>query len=211
MTARLSAENRRSQLIEAGLTVAARSGISAVTVREIAEHAHVSLGVVHYCFENKEALVTAMGEALIAELGSAVSEALTGAMTAEGQSAAGPRALRESLHRGVAALWSVVEKTADRQLLTYEITAYSVRSEGCGPEIGTKQYHVMDAETGRFLIAAAAASSMRWTEPMASLTRSALATIDGVVLRWLVDNDTLAVIAELDDLAARIATKAVPA
>ncbi|MBY6685169.1 TetR family transcriptional regulator [Rhodococcus sp. BP-149] len=210
MTVRLPADLRRSQLIEAGLTVAAEAGIAAVTVRAVAEHAEASLGVVHYCFENKEALVTAMGEALVQELGAAVGTALHAAAADGRRDCAGPRALREILHRGVAALWSVIESTADRQLLTYEITAYSVRSAGAGPGIGTLQYRVMDTETESFLEAAAEASRMRWTEPMASLTRSALATIDGVVLRWLVDQDTLAVIAELDDLAARIAAKAVP-
>jgi AcrR family transcriptional regulator len=209
MSVRLAADLRRTQLIDAGLAVAAESGISAVTVRAVADHASVSLGAVHCCFENKEALVTAMGASLVHELGSAVSIALHHAAEPSGLRCVGPRALREVLHRGMAALWTVVEATADRQLLTYEITAYSVRSAGAGPGIGTLQYRVMDTATERFLDAAADASSMLWTEPMGSLTRSALATIDGVVLRWLVDRDTLAVIAELDDLAARIATKAV--
>lgn len=215
MTARLSADVRRRSLIEAGLDVAARSGIGAVTVRAVADEAAVSLGVVHYCFENKEALVTAMGEHLIAEIGTAVHAAFTEAVASDGlPGGTGIRALREAIHRGLDSLWEVVEATADRQLLTYEITAHSVRSrrQGSAPagEIGTLQYRVMDVEAERFLVRAAAAASMRWTDPLDVLTRSALATVDGVVLRWLVDRDTVSVIAELDDLAGRLASRAVP-
>ncbi len=41
-------------------------------MRAVAENAGVSLGVVHYCFESKEALVVAMGETLIRQLSEAL-------------------------------------------------------------------------------------------------------------------------------------------
>ncbi|MGU3435781.1 TetR/AcrR family transcriptional regulator [Actinomycetes bacterium M1A6_2h] len=214
MLNRLPADVRRTQLVDAGLAIADRSGIASVTVRAVAEEARVSLGVVHYCFENKEALVAAMGEQLVTEL----STAMRGAFGAETSESAGcltgARGLRELLHRGLTSMWDVVENTADRQLLTYEITTYSLRSRAAGStvagNIGLMQYRVMDDEAAHFLSRTAQLTSMVWTEPLSSLARAALANIDGLVLRWLVDRDSLAIIAELDDLAARFTTKAVP-
>jgi AcrR family transcriptional regulator len=214
MLNRLPADVRRTQLIEAGLAIAERSGIASVTVRAVAEEAHVSLGVVHYCFENKEALVAAMGEELVTQLSTAMRGAF-GAETSESTGClTGARGLRELLHRGLTAMWDVIENTADRQLLTYEITTYSLRSRAAGStvagNIGLLQYQVMDTEAAEFLSRTAQFTSMVWTEPLSALARAALATIDGLVLRWLVDRDSLAIIAELDDLAARFTTKAVP-
>ncbi|WP_188543511.1 TetR/AcrR family transcriptional regulator [Rhodococcoides trifolii] len=214
MLNRLPADVRRTQLIEAGLTIAERSGIASVTVRAVAEQAHVSLGVVHYCFENKEALVAAMGEQLVTQLSGAMREALGAETTESAACLTGARGMRELLHRGLTAMWDIIENTADRQLLTYEITTYSLRSRAAGStvagNIGLLQYQVMDTEAAQFLARTAAFTSMAWTEPLSSLARAALATIDGLVLRWLVDRDSLAIIAELDDLAARFTTKAVP-
>lgn len=49
----------------------------------------------------------------------------------------------------------------------------------------------------------------RWLEPVASIARFGMATLDGLVLRWLVDGDDLEVLAQIDDLSGLIAGKAV--
>ena len=63
---RLPMAERRAQLVRAALTVASRDGIEAATVRAIAAEAGVSLGVVHYCFEDKNELLREVGEAVAA-------------------------------------------------------------------------------------------------------------------------------------------------
>ena len=63
---RLPMAERRAQLVRAALTVASRDGIEAAAVRAIAAEAGVSLGVVHYCFEDKNELLREVGEAVAA-------------------------------------------------------------------------------------------------------------------------------------------------
>ena len=61
---RMPVAERREQLIEAAITVASRDGIEAATVRAVAAEAGVSLGVVHYCFQDKSELMRAMAHAI---------------------------------------------------------------------------------------------------------------------------------------------------
>ena len=211
MLNRLPADERRVQLVESAMGIAERGGVSAVTIRAVAEEAGVSLGVVHYCFENKEALVAAMGEALVLQPSQGLRYAFGQAHSTGAQS--GLRGLRETLHSGLTAMWPIIEATPNRQLLTYEITAYGLRQQAAGAEvagsIAAKQYATMDAEAGEFLQRSAQHTGTRWTEPVAHLARFALAVIDGIVLRWLVDRDGEAVIAALDDLVQMITNKAI--
>lgn len=56
---RVSLEERRRQLIEATIAEMRESGVQSVTLRSVANRAGASLATVHYCFENKEALIQA--------------------------------------------------------------------------------------------------------------------------------------------------------
>ncbi|WFR74697.1 TetR family transcriptional regulator [Prescottella defluvii] len=213
MLNRLPAEERRAQLIEAALNIAERGGIASVTIRAVAEEAGVSLGVVHYCFESKEALVAAMAESLVLQLSAGMREAF--AAVWDSQELHGLRDLREVLHTGLTGMWPLVEATADRQLLTYEITAYALRHRAAGAPIAgsvaDEQYRIMDIEATVFLQESARRTGCAWTEPVEAIARFALAVIDGIVLRWLVDRDSNAIITELDDLVRIVASKAVEA
>ncbi|WP_433611412.1 TetR/AcrR family transcriptional regulator [Prescottella agglutinans] len=213
MLNRLPAEERRAQLIEAALNIAERGGIASVTIRAVAEEAGVSLGVVHYCFESKEALVAAMAESLVLQLSAGMREAF--AAVWDSQELHGLRDLREVLHTGLTGMWPLVEATADRQLLTYEITAYALRHRAAGAplagSVADEQYRIMDVEATVFLQESARRTGCTWTEPVEAIARFALAVIDGIVLRWLVDRDSDAILTELDDLVRIVASKAVEA
>ena len=218
MLNRLPADERRAQLVESALALAERGGVGAVTVRAVAEHAGVSLGVVHYCFDSKEALVVAMAETLIDQLGEAMNAAFD--LPDDGPAPQGLTGLRQLLHAGLTAMWPALEFGYGRQLLTYEITAYSLRHRAPGTEsagadgqvtsgdIARLQYQRMDEHAGRILLACAERSGTEWIEPVSSLSRLSLALLDGLVLRWLVDQDSDAVIIELDNLAGIIASHA---
>lgn len=211
MLNRLPADERRAQLIESALDLAERGGVGSVTVRAVAENAGVSLGVVHYCFENKEALVVAMGEALIRQLSGALHVAFD--VPHDGPDPQGVRGLRQLLYAGLNAMWPTIEATANRQILTYEITTYSLRQRASksepGGRIAAEQYRIMDTEACRFLVDCAERTGTTWTEPVEDIARTALAMIDGLVLRWLVDRNGDFIVAELDDLAGIIAARAV--
>ncbi|MFM1723748.1 TetR family transcriptional regulator [Rhodococcus sp. PAM 2766] len=211
MLNRLPAEERRAQLVEAALNIAERGGIAAVTIRAVAEEAGVSLGVVHYCFESKEALVAAMAESLVLQLSGGMRESFASVWDA--QELSGLRDLREVLHTGLTGMWPLIEATADRQLLTYEITAYALRHRAAGAplagSVADEQYRVMDIEATVFLEESARRTGCTWTEPVEAIARFALAVIDGIVLRWLVDRDSAAILTELDDLVRIVGSKAV--
>ncbi|MGW0020028.1 TetR/AcrR family transcriptional regulator [Rhodococcus sp. NPDC003382] len=210
MLNRMPADERRAQLIESALDLAERGGVGAVTVRAVAENAGVSLGVVHYCFESKEALVVAMGETLIRQLSETLHVAFD--LPHDGPDPQGIRGLRQLLYAGLNAMWPMIEATANRQILTYEITTYSLRQRASdsepGGRIAAEQYRIMDVEACRFLSDCAERTGTTWTEPIEDIARMALAMIDGLVLRWLVDRNGDFIVAELDDMAGIIASRA---
>jgi AcrR family transcriptional regulator len=208
MQTRLPVDARRAHLVAAALRRAERLGIDALTVRGVAEEAGVPRGAVYYCFESKEALVTAMGEHLVADVASALCVAFE-----EPQNLRGLRGLRMLVHSGLTAIWPLVERTADRQLLSYEIKTYLLRHRALGSEpaaaIASGQYRIRDTEALRFFEMCAIRTGTRWIEPIDSVARFGMATVDGLILRWLVDHDDIAVIAALDDLSGLIAAKAI--
>ncbi|MEU5841794.1 TetR/AcrR family transcriptional regulator [Rhodococcus sp. NPDC047139] len=211
MSNRLPADERRTQLVAAALELAESGGVGAVTVRAVAEKAGVSLGVVHYCFDSKEALVVAMANTLIEELARAMHAAFD--VPADLQRTSGVDCLRSMLHTGLRAMWSAVESTPGLQTLTYEITTYSLRHGTNGSpvsgNIAVQQYRLMDEQADRFLDRCADRCGVEWSLPTATLARLSLALLDGVVLRWLVDRDSETAATELGVIADIIATRAV--
>ena len=210
MSQTLPADVRRGQLIEAGLAIAAHQGVAALTIRRLADAAGVSLGVAHYHFEDKEELLTEMGENLILQVSESMRAAfgrLTGAVELPGIPG-----LRELLSAGIGGLWPVIEATPDHQLLTYEITARALRRRSAGHDsagaVASHQYRTMDAEAIAFLDLCAHRAGVAWGTPVEQVARFALAALDGLVLRWLVDRDGDAALAALDDLVQVVTSKA---
>ncbi|BAU33467.1 TetR/AcrR family transcriptional regulator [Microcella alkaliphila] len=58
-SSRVSLDDRRHQLIEATIGEMRANGVQSITLRSVAKRAQASLATVHYCFENKEALIQA--------------------------------------------------------------------------------------------------------------------------------------------------------
>ena len=214
MLTRLPADERRAQLVESAIAVAERGGIAAVTVRGIAEHAGVSLGVVHYVFESKEALLAAMGESIVLQVSQSMHAAFGEA--SHHPEVRGIRGLRILLHRGLSAMWPLIEATPDRQKLSFELRSYSLRGASAADNstatlmnaIASEQYQIMDREAVAFLNNCSERSGTTWLEPVAAVSRFGLALLDGLVLRWLVDRRSEAMLAQLDDMAGIIASKA---
>ncbi|ABG99380.1 transcriptional regulator, TetR family protein (plasmid) [Rhodococcus jostii RHA1] len=208
---RLSADARRHQLLEAALSVAEDRGIGDVSLRAVAEAAGVSLGLLHYRFADKNELIAAMADALIVQISD-------GLRLAFGQIASAPHltgvdGLRRVLQTGIGALVPILESTAGRQLLTYEITTTALRrrdtGDSDGGQVADRQYRTMDTEAVDFLHRCAERTGTTWRIPVSLVARSALAGLDGLVLRWLVDRNTDALITGLDDLISMITVKAI--
>jgi hypothetical protein len=108
-------------------------------------------------------------------------------------------------------MWLNVEATPERQLLTYETTTYALRESEQTPAklaIARQQYTFNDSTVADVLEHTRDVTGTQWAVPVGTLSRFALAVIDGIVLRWLVDNDSEAVRAQLDVLAEMITSYA---
>lgn len=171
---RVPAEQRREQLIEATIDLAIREGLAAASVRRIADEANVSLGVVHYCFSSKEALLNAVAESFATPILGPVAQAIKESSDFE-------TAARHAFET----FWSVTQNAPGRQLLSYELAAWSIRDDGEAARLLYRTYlDVIESFITQGLgIAGTDVFSSR------TLARMVLALTDGISLAWLVDRD----------------------
>jgi AcrR family transcriptional regulator len=197
---RLPVAERREQLIEAALAVASRDGIDAATVRAVAAEAGVSLGVVHYCFQDKDELLRAMAHAIT----SANLERSLGELPLEAADA-------ESVIEGVIdALWAGIRESRGPQLLSYELTTSSLRHAELN-QVAIEQYRGQWAAAEQVLGLVERSANVGWSVPRGTLARTVVAVIDGFSLAWLVDGDGEAARTGLQGFGRYLATVAVPA
>lgn len=186
MPKRLPADKRRAQLLDAAIRITEEHGLGALTIRAVAERAGVSLGVVHYCFVDKDELVNNVIGAANEDL-AAATRAFLSLDLSSGET--GPAALEELVREALNLQWGVISASPDRQLLTYEIAAYSIRLRQPEDEnLALDQYRGYDALVEMVLRRAGEATAMEW-EDFPSVVRATGAVLDGSVLRWLIDRD----------------------
>ena len=204
---RLSVEDRRAQLVESALALADRGGMSAVTVRGVAEEAKVSLGVVHYCFDDKEQLVAAMIEKVITEQ----LEALIGSIPT-GTLETGRDALHTWVEEALTGVWRRAAEYPDRWLLMIESMLFSLRQPSGSASAGQALVQHQTAEKyGRaYLSEIGERCQMKWDIDERTLVRSALQMLFGTVQWWLVDRDDAAARRSLSLVAGLIADSASP-
>lgn len=196
---RMDKQERRDQLVAAALRVAENEGIPAMSIRRVAEEADVSLGLVHYCFHDKDDLVSAVAALMVEELERAGIDAL----------AEVGGTLLDALRAGVRGMWAAFSTSRERQLVTYEITTHSLRTKGMHA-VAVDQYKVGQMAVEQFLGTAAKETGHVWTRPVEDLAGMTLAVIDGVCLRWLVDGDQDGALSRLDGFAETLVRDAVP-
>jgi AcrR family transcriptional regulator len=174
---RLPVAERREQLIEAALAVASREGIEAATVRAVAAEAGVSLGVVHYCFQDKDELLRAMAHAITtANLERSLGELPSGAE------------IDQVIEGAIDALWDGIMESRGAQLLSYELTTSSLRHPELN-QVAIEQYRGQWAAAEQVLRGIEAAGGVTFTVPLETLARTVVAVVDGYSLAWLVDGD----------------------
>lgn len=175
---RLPVAERREQLIDAALTVASRDGIDAATVRAVAAEAGVSLGVVHYCFQDKAELMRAMAHAITTQNQPGGLDGVpVGTDVASVISAA------------VSSMWEAISESRGPQLLSYELTTSSLRHAEL-KQVAIEQYRGYWAAAEHVLEEAARVARVRWLHPVPEIARAVIAVVDGYSLAWLVDGDS---------------------
>jgi len=194
---RMPVAERREQLIAAAFRVACRDGIDAATVRAVAAEAGVSLGVVHYCFLDKDELLRSVAAA-ITDLNLASIGDITEAND-----------LRDLLEQAVLNFWSGILDNRGAQLLSYELTTTSLRHSEMG-RVAMDQYEGAWTALEGFLERVEEGAGIRWKVPRRQLARTILAVVDGFALAWLVDGDAEAGRQGMLGFAAYLATQAEP-
>ncbi len=207
MRGHLPVAERRRQLIDAAQLVARRDGIVGVTVRAVAEQAGVAPGLVHYCFEDKKALLAALSQRLVEQntFGGALPEALDDWLKAVGVDDFG-----QAVELCLQALWQEVSGNRDDQLLTYELMTVALRDRTALPAART-QFQLGQEAAERLLRVAAGACSVAFDRPIADLAAEGLSWFDGIVLRWLVDDDDAQAQRRLAALSAHLNASTVTA
>lgn len=188
---RVPAEQRREQLIEATIDLAIREGLVAASVRRIADEANVSLGVVHYCFSSKEALLNAVAESFATPILGPVAKAIEQSQGFE-----------TTIRKAFQTFWEVTQGDPGRQLLSYELAAWSIRGDGEAARVLYQTYQdVIESFVTQGM-------GITGTEALSSrtLARMVLALTDGISLAWLVDRDDQATQAVLDAFVAVMVT-----
>ena len=198
VTTRMPLAQRRAQLVQTSLEIATAEGIGAVTVRRVAEHAGVALGVVHYCFDDKDELLASLAERIVNDLINAGAEQLVDVAASD---------LPTALRRALTGLWSSITATRDAQLLTYEITTQSLRQPPLR-SVADRQYAISQAAAEGLLQLCAEVCGAAWSDPLVELGAQALAFVDGVTLRWLVDGDSDGAVRRLESFADYLSTRA---
>lgn len=194
--ARVPADVRRHELVEAAIRVMARDGVAKATTRAIVAEADMHLGFFHYCFRSKEELLLQVLDA--------INERNTRAAIEHVQ---GHRSLRDTLRASVRAYFEHLEKNPGEHQVTYELTQYALRQPAL-VDVARRQYDNYLAAATRFLEAVAEATRMEWTLPVPTLARFVHNSIDGATLNWIVDRDTGQALAVLDEMAEHLASRA---
>jgi AcrR family transcriptional regulator len=175
--ARVPADQRRQEFVEATVRVIAEHGLADTTTRKIADEAGAPLASLHYCFHSKDELFFAVFEAQAALLG----ERIGPAQKAVGLSKAAGYALHEIVD------W--FREHRDWALAQLELELWALRQDPTG-ELATRSVDVhVDAMADGLRTACGPADDTALAEPVARLI-AALA--DGLVLQWFGSHDDAA-------------------
>ncbi len=203
----LPVAERRELLLDAAQRIARRGGIGAVTVRAVATEAGVAAGVVHYCFEDKKALLAALSQRLVEQntFGGALPDSF-GEWLGDGSGVDYESAVR----MGLQALWQAIAASPPDQVLTYELMTLAMRDDTALPA-ALDQFAFGQQAAAGLLEALAGVCGVEYRRPMSELAGEAVSWFDGIVLRWLLDHDDEQVQRQLDSVAKHLTAATVPA
>jgi AcrR family transcriptional regulator len=197
--ARVSAEDRRKQLVAAAFRVIGRDGFAAATTRAICAEAGASLAAFHYCFASKQDLLTELTDQTLADLAAARADGTHIRPT-----------VAESLRATLRFYWRTVEDDPGRESVLMALTQHALNDPGLAG-VAERQYAGYHRTARETLEEIGAGCGIRWALPVEQLARMLVVVTDGVTLAWLVDHDGAAALAALDAFAEGLAIYATAA
>lgn len=193
-TDRRSAEERREQLIDAAVEVIADQGLTRATTRAITDRAGLALGAFHYVFDSKDELLEAVIQRVVGEIDATLGATAEMGEPATARRLEGTELAVEVLERFLRRAWAYFEGTRTLQLAQYELTLHALRE----PEkhhLAVQQYDLLVGTLSGMLRDVTSELDPGTSDELA---RYVVATIDGLLLQWLVDQDADAASRRLD-------------
>lgn len=173
---RVSAEERKEQLISATVELMRREGVQSVTMRAIAKEANAPLAAAHYCFSDKGELMDAAAEAWLKNL----SRFSSGVPVHLG--------LRKAVEQVAEGYWRALEEEPSSILAEIELILWATRNAAASP-LAAKIYPAYIVELGSLFSSAAKNSGDRSLLSFETLVRSFLMIYDGAAIQYMTDPD----------------------
>ncbi|MHA7133552.1 TetR/AcrR family transcriptional regulator [Oerskovia turbata] len=186
---RMSIDERRAQIVDAALSIAVREGVEAVTVRGVAAEAGISLGTVHYCFEDKDAMLRAMGHSVAVVASDPVRMAMDPT-----------KDLHTIAHAAADGLWEGLTPRRHMRLLTFEFATAGSRNRALRP-VAKAHLEQTWTMTQGILDQLAQIAGITYSMDTPFLARIVAGYIDGIEIAWLVQQDDEAAIRSFHALA----------
>jgi AcrR family transcriptional regulator len=193
--ARVSADERRQQLVAAAFRVIGRDGFAAVTTRRVCAEAGAPLAAFHYCFASKQEL--------LAEL---TTQTMAGLLAAQHEVP-----LRETVEASLQAAlrhyWKTVEDDPNRESVLMALTQHALHDPSLDG-VAQRQYRAYHETALKTVRRIATGFGVTWSIPVEDVARMLVVVTDGVTLAWLVDRDSAAARTALDAFAGQLAALA---
>jgi len=174
---RISAVDRRAQLLDAAWRVLLAEGIGGATTRAICAEAGMPQGAFHYCFSSRDQLLTEVAAVMLPRELSAATQAISRGGT-----------LVDTVHRTLLAYWELVEAEPRVHQVIYEITALALRD----PALSTPtraRYAGDPTAVAAVLEQIAEVRGIVWDRQVPVLAAQIVAVLDGLTLQYLVGGD----------------------
>jgi AcrR family transcriptional regulator len=192
---RISAVDRRAQLLDAAWRVLLADGVAGATTRAICAEAGMPQGAFHYCFSSRDELLTEVAAVMLPRELSAATQAIGRAGT-----------LVDTVHGALLAYWELVEAEPRVHQVIYEITALALRDPALSAPT-RERYAGYPTAVAAVLERIAEVRGVVWDRPVAVLAAQIVAVLDGLTLQYLVGRDAgtarAALLACAQDVAAR--------
>ncbi|MGY4544067.1 AcrR family transcriptional regulator [Arthrobacter sp. UYNi723] len=171
---RVSAEDRKEQLISATVELMRREGVQSVTIRAIAKEANAPLATAHYCFSNKEELMEAAAEAWFKNLSRFSSDVPV------------HLGLRKAVEQVAEGYWRALEEEPESILSEIELILWATRNAAVSPLAG-RIYPAYEVELGNMFASAAQNTGEQCLMEFATLVRTFLMIYDGAAIQYMTD------------------------
>ena len=180
--ARSPAEERRLQFVEAAARVIAAEGLPAATTRRIAAEADAPLAALHYCFRNKDELLTEVYHFLSRDY----AKSLPPIEDIE-------RGLAHAIRLHARRIWRRMLERPHEQVTTFELLLRRFREapaqQGDALELNRSMYAGWVSSTVELFTTAAERGGQEPPENLELIARLFVSGIDGISMQHLADPD----------------------